>query len=657
MKDTIIFEAGNFGNKKIYAYDGVAVSELFDISGTLRTAEDMSNGFAFYESSATDPIYELRVYDAQSGSVTTIHTEDALAGSGAPFLTEYQGGVIYKDYAVAGSEPIRFLNEGTTITLVDDSESPFNDRFNGGGHYMDWLGIAGDAIYAAGGNAGNELAIRTGAIGGTVYEDFHVTSSSENGSPRDFVMGDGGVYFVANFPNGGGSGFFAGSSGIVFGDAAGNVNVLTKPDDPGGSPFIGDIEYAGDTLFVSGRRPLSTTDTFNSDTGLFRLDTNAPFALELIASVINGVQITPSQLVDFGENLLFVSNNNLFISDGTGAGTQQLTSNLTGLQTVVSGTSKAFFWGTTAEAGQELWVTDGTVAGTSLVTDLNPGTSGQQGLAITVLDDVAHFQAFADNVAGLFASDGTEIGTELVFAGGRTPVAVTLGQDDQTIRLLNEGLGPLRGVVDAAGVGTIRSRDPGTPNDDTIGSLGRSERLDLRDGLDRFIISSRSDSFTSEVSADSIELSNGIETYVLDSVERITFVDGTLVLDTGAGETAGEAYRIYQAAFSRTPDNDGLEFWLNVMDGGMSIDEVAGFFLTSDEFERTYGTSLSNSDFVNQLYLNVLQRPGDPEGFAFWRDDLNSGDITRAQVLARFAESPENVQNLAPLIDDGYFLI
>ena len=44
----------------------------------------------------------------------------------------------------------------------------------------------------------------------------------------------------------------------------------------------------------------------------------------------------------------------------------------------------------------------------------------------------------------------------------------------------------------------------------------------------------------------------------LESVERISFQDGTLAFDLDGN--AGKAYRLYQAAFDRTPDRDGLSY-------------------------------------------------------------------------------------------------
>mgnify|MGYP003942493579 CR=1 FL=1 len=96
----------------------------------------------------------------------------------------------------------------------------------------------------------------------------------------------------------------------------------------------------------------------------------------------------------------------------------------------------------------------------------------------------------------------------------------------------------------------------------------------------------------------------------MSSVERLQFSDGTLALDTGSGQTAGEAYRLYQAAFNRTPDTAGLKYQTNALDSGYSLSTVAGNFIASPEFQRTYG-NVNDTQFITLLYQNVLHRAPD----------------------------------------------
>ncbi len=140
----------------------------------------------------------------------------------------------------------------------------------------------------------------------------------------------------------------------------------------------------------------------------------------------------------------------------------------------------------------------------------------------------------------------------------------------------------------------------------------------------------------------------------LTGVERLKFADGMVALDTGAGAIGGQAYRIYQAAFNRTPDKGGVGFWIGAMDRGQSLGSVAAGFVQSKEFIALYGASPSNASVVEKLYLNVLHRAGEPAGVAYWTGVLDRGNASVSEVLAGFSESPENVAGLVGVIANGF---
>lgn len=108
---------------------------------------------------------------------------------------------------------------------------------------------------------------------------------------------------------------------------------------------------------------------------------------------------------------------------------------------------------------------------------------------------------------------------------------------------------------------------------------------------------------------------------------------------------AAEAYRLYNAAFDRTPDPVGLGYWIYQMEQGMDFIEVSARFIDSDEFRTLYGTNPSNDLFLTKLYNNVLDRDPDSGGYEWWLNELNTNpEKTPAKVLADFSESTENKQ-------------
>jgi len=137
----------------------------------------------------------------------------------------------------------------------------------------------------------------------------------------------------------------------------------------------------------------------------------------------------------------------------------------------------------------------------------------------------------------------------------------------------------------------------------------------------------------------------------LTGVERLHFADVNLALD-GEG-AAGQAYRLYQAAFNRVPDQQGLGFWIDQMDRGMTRQKAAEYFLASPEGQKLYGAAPSNADLVNSLYHNVLHRDGEADGITFWNNALDSRLTTQAGALAFFSDSPENHAALIGVIQQG----
>lgn len=135
--------------------------------------------------------------------------------------------------------------------------------------------------------------------------------------------------------------------------------------------------------------------------------------------------------------------------------------------------------------------------------------------------------------------------------------------------------------------------------------------------------------------------------------DRIQLGSTVLALDVGKGQAAGEAYRLYQAAFDRKPDAGGLSFWLSAIDKGQPLTDVANEFIKSAEFKNLYGDHPTNEQFLNALYHNVLHRDADAGGLAFWLDGMNHG-VSQASALAQFSESAENVAQVAQIIGQGF---
>lgn len=143
---------------------------------------------------------------------------------------------------------------------------------------------------------------------------------------------------------------------------------------------------------------------------------------------------------------------------------------------------------------------------------------------------------------------------------------------------------------------------------------------------------------------------DGADVRTYENAQLLAFVDGRVSFDGGG--IAGQVYRLYQAAFNRVPDGGGLGFWIDAAERGATLPEMADAFIASAEFQRTYGPGLSAEAFVRLLYRNTLHREGDSGGIAWWTAGVTGG-TSRAAVLAGFAESAENRNNVAAAIAAG----
>lgn len=139
-------------------------------------------------------------------------------------------------------------------------------------------------------------------------------------------------------------------------------------------------------------------------------------------------------------------------------------------------------------------------------------------------------------------------------------------------------------------------------------------------------------------------------TDILTNIQRLQFSDTMIAFDSGIGEVAGEAYRLYKAAFGRAPDTGGLGYWIDRMDHGTSLRDVADAFASSPEY--TGSGPKTDAAFVTSLYNNVLHRAPDQGGFDYWMYDITHNS-SRADLLAYFSESPENVAQTASLVGQG----
>jgi uncharacterized repeat protein (TIGR03803 family) len=147
----------------------------------------------------------------------------------------------------------------------------------------------------------------------------------------------------------------------------------------------------------------------------------------------------------------------------------------------------------------------------------------------------------------------------------------------------------------------------------------------------------------------------------VSGIMQVAFANETVTI-AGNGSENEYIALLYQGALGRTPDAGGLAGWeqiaadlpasaqalgvygLSDAPGGYNASlSIAAGFTNSPEFIAKYG-SLTNQQFVTNLYANILDRAPDPTGLSGWLSQLGAG-ATREHVLVGFADSQEAISN------------
>jgi hypothetical protein len=102
--------------------------------------------------------------------------------------------------------------------------------------------------------------------------------------------------------------------------------------------------------------------------------------------------------------------------------------------------------------------------------------------------------------------------------------------------------------------------------------------------------------------------------------------------------TMGPVARLYLAYFQRLPDFEGFQYYIDERDGGRPLAAIADEFAGSREFADRYG-AVDNAGFLDRLAQNVFEGRIDPAQRAQWLAELDSGAMTRGQVMLALSES------------------
>ena len=351
----------------------------------------------------------------------------------------------------------------------------------------------------------------------------------------------------------------------------------------------------------------------------------------------------PIAFVDLGGVAVFSATDSrgreLWVTDGTEAGTRILRDLCPGScdgapQSLTPFGGGVLFAGNDSVAGTELWFTDGTPEGTRLVKDICPGSSGSGPLNLTRVGDHVFFTAYLSTTGTeLWKTDGTEAGTTMVteivagatgasFAELRSAGSLLYFEANDTVH----GAEPWVSDGTAGGTHIVMDVVPG--------STGSYPSM-LRAAGDWFY-------FAAEVSA------SGRELWRTDGTEANT----QLVVDLNPGAANGVADYTPSVAgpggvllFAGTQTATGTEFWRT--DGTPS-----GTWLVSDIRPGSVGSD--PSDFVDidgTIYFDAEYGPS-YKPTLFTTDGTAAGTQVHCvtDAVSRLVKAGSNLYYIAYLV-------
>ena len=374
-------------------------------------ANDLTDGAELWSSDGTE---------AGTTIAADLHTG---ASSSSPLKITAVGSTIFltADDGTNGREPWIF-DPGTGVaTLLEvnpGSDSSFASDFT----------LVGDRVYFSAQDGVNDFELwRTDgtALGTERVEDLNPGVSGSH--PQHLTPLDGKLLFVA---------YSTTSS-----DAA---LWMFDPGTPGGPEELLNLQDNATSLDILGKAGgLALVRATDSATGSELYSTDGTEAgTALVADLVPGpADGLPQPGLPLGSSLVLPAggiSEEVWITDGTEGGTEQISDvdpgtisslpnpdcDAPGQQDpycdnhfldflVVAG--QLYFEALTAEHGHELWITDGTDDGTSLVKDIGPGDQDSYPGGFVELGDLVLFAANEPGTGReLWRTDGTEAGTSLL---------------------------------------------------------------------------------------------------------------------------------------------------------------------------------------------------------------------------------------------------
>jgi RHS repeat-associated protein len=408
--DKVVFNADNgVTGMELWSVDAQGVATNVDITGPDATQPSnpnnlrrIGNDLFFW---ADNGVVGREPYKSDGTPSGTSLLRDILAGasssngSGSPLVEAATGKYIFGAYGSGSNGYELWVSDGTNAgtTLLKDIWT------GGSGSAPTQFTKLGTSVFftANDGSTGVELWKTDGTAAGTTRV-ADIAAGSTSSDPQSLIVFNGKLYFTAT----------TSSSGrelwVSDGTSAGTTQVADiESGGTGSSPA--QLTVSGSTLHF-----VATTAAYGSEIWSLPAGSSTPIVDDLTPGATGS---NPLYLVDAAGTLYFNGKNNqyywgsLFAKTGTSGA--QLTTNTIGVPERLTAVGSTVYFMGLGSTGYELYKFDGTTS--SLVKDIAPGSAHSLPGNMYATNGKLYFTATnADSGTELWVTDGTTAGTELV---------------------------------------------------------------------------------------------------------------------------------------------------------------------------------------------------------------------------------------------------
>ena len=198
----------------------------------------------------------------------------------------------------------------------------------------------------------------------------------------------------------------------------------------------------------------------------------------------------------------------------------------------------------------------------------------------------------------------------------------------------------------------------GNAGNDIVNGLAGADTLTGGAGNDTLDGGAGRDVLSNDLGSDSLVGGAGADVYVVGSVAtsivEVANTESDLVRTVSLFDGAVEQrlQKFYIAYYGRPSDYDGTAYWKSTLANQLSGSELrmAGYFGNplQTEFANLYGTTTTNPEFLDRVYLNLFNRVADAEGRNYWagiiQSKVNAGmstDNARAEVVIQIMDGAQ----------------